>query len=58
MTVKVNKTAKIGGSSLTLNDLRDLVKACEGMNGTARVTASYDSGGYGSSGYYNVTVTE
>lgn len=58
MPVNVRKTAKIGGTSLTLNDLRELVKACESMPGTATVRASTTSGSYGQSDFYTVTVTE
>lgn len=59
VNVNVTKTAKISGSSLTLKDLRELVKICEGMREDARVTP-YQSG----TGYYientnySITVAE
>lgn len=58
MPVNVSKTAKISSSSqLTLNDLRELVKACDGMPAGARVTVNNGGGGYGGS-YTSITVTE
>jgi len=57
MTVKVTRTAQAAGGQLTLQDLIDLVNACQDFPKSAKlsITASRD---FEDGNYYSITVTE
>lgn len=58
MTVKVSTSASITGSLIKLADLRQLVKACDGMSDDSYVNISVDPADYNQGNYYTISVRQ